>query len=316
LLVLPNQATHPAQPRFCSTDKVEFPWRHQLNPPERILDNDDLSGMPNNFRARLVRRLVACRELNLAAYEAVPLPFGMKFTWERELAENFAIAFGFAIEELLMNVFGGRVQVDEKGVAIYGLAATTDTTDAESETDSESKDDYLASMFEKNILEKYESFARTVKENPERYQLKLSVRPLEWSVESLFIVPLLSRKAVEEKPHLKGGYQAIEREFASSKSYSKIKEMTYELADKVGDSNHQRTVVADAAVSCMEVFQLVDSITGEVQGSEEEEEVVHIVRFELITETNKEDSSGSEGRKQGKWKIVDLDDALDGDVWW
>lgn len=66
----------------------------------------------------------------------------------------------------------------------------------------------------------------------------------------------------------------------------------------------------------MEVFQLVDSITGEVQGSEEEEEVVHIVRFELITETNKEDSSGSEGRKQGKWKIVDLDDALDGDVWW
>ena len=87
---------------------------------------------------------------------------------------------------------------------------------------------------------------------------------------------------------------------------------------KVGDANHQRTVVADAAISCMEVFQLVDSITGEVRGSEEEEEVVHIVRFELITETNKEGSHrlGSEGRNQGNWKIVDLDDTLDGDVWW
>ena len=121
--------------RLCSsstTKVVEFPWRHQLDPPERILDNDVLSGMPNNFRARLVRRLVACREMNLSAFEAVPLPFGMKFTWERELAENFAIAFGFAVEELLMNVFGGRVQVDKKGGSIYGLADTTEGTDTES----------------------------------------------------------------------------------------------------------------------------------------------------------------------------------------
>ena len=137
-----------------------------------------------------------------------------------------------------MNVFGGRVKVDEKGGSIYGLADTTEGTDTESGASGYSQDNlrdssHLASMIEKNLLEKYESFARTVAENPDRYQLKLSVRPLEWSLQSLFIVPLLSRKAVEEKPHLKGGYQAIEREFASSKSYSRIKEMTYDLAEKV-----------------------------------------------------------------------------------
>ena len=160
--------------------------------------------------------------------------FELRESRSRELAENFAIAFGFAIEELLMNVFGGRVQVDDKGGAIYGLA---DSTGSESRDDY-SQDDlrsspHLASMIEKNLLQQYESFARRVKDDPQRYQLKLSVRPFEWSVESLFIVPLLSRKAVEENPELEGGYQAIEREFASSKSYSRIKEMTYDLAEKV-----------------------------------------------------------------------------------
>ena len=52
-----------------------FPWRHESTETARLLEKDDFSGMPNNFRVRFVRRLVACRELNMTALDAIPIPF-------------------------------------------------------------------------------------------------------------------------------------------------------------------------------------------------------------------------------------------------
>ena len=127
--------------------------------------------------------------------------------------------------------------------------------------------------------------------------------------------PLLSREIVEKKPHLRGAYQRIENAFGKKATYSEVKQMTYDLADEIGeDAAYNRTVIADATIYCKEFYQVKDAKTGEiVDGMEdisEEEEVVHNVRFEVVTE---KDNSGT-GRKVGQWKIIDFDDMLEGNV--
>jgi hypothetical protein len=68
--------------------KDYFPWHHSPHALERIVNSDDLSGMPNNFRARFVRKMIAGRELNLNFWDMLPL--GFERGWEEELARNFA----------------------------------------------------------------------------------------------------------------------------------------------------------------------------------------------------------------------------------
>merc|ERR1712087_1103957 len=105
--------------------------------------------------------------------------------------------------------------------------------------------------------------------------------------------PLITRDIVEKKPHLKGSYQKIEREFAERKSYSAVKKMTYDLAGEIGkDDAYRRTVIADALITCSEFYQLRDLSSGHIiQGMEDgskEEEVVHNVRFEVTTEKDED----------------------------
>jgi hypothetical protein len=64
-----------------------------------------------------------------------------------------------------------------------------------------------------------------------------------------------------------------------------------------------------------------DVRTGEiVQGmedDEDEEEVVHLVRFEVVTDRKKKDNNNNNNtgeRDIGSWKIIDVDDLLDGNV--
>ena len=85
---------------------VLFPWRHESTPPARVLEQIDFSGMPNNCRARFVRKLIAARELNISFWEVLPFPF-YTHEWENELASNFSMAFGLALQELLCSLFQG-----------------------------------------------------------------------------------------------------------------------------------------------------------------------------------------------------------------
>ena len=120
---------------------------------------------------------------------------------------------------------------------------------------------------------------------------------------------------MEKKPHLKGAYQRIEKAFEKKATYSEVKRMTYDLADEIGeDDAYTRTVIADATIYCKEFFQVKDAKTGEIvdgmDDGSEEEDVVHNVRFEVVTE---KDDSGI-GRAVGNWRIIDLDDMLEGNV--
>ncbi|KAL3789327.1 hypothetical protein ACHAWO_000357 [Cyclotella atomus] len=301
-----------------------FPWRHSPNLPLRIAEKDDLSGMPNNFRARFVRRMIAGRELNLSLWDVLPL--GFERGWEEELAGNFATAYGMALCELLKSVFGVPVNNDYVTISMDSSIKDLDveqetnqmaaTTKTDSTYQSEVGDnpmnvplidnEYLNSMLDKNLLARYQLVDR------ESIHVKLSIKPISAMVQHIFAIPLLTREIVEQKPHLKGGYLRIEKEFEDTKSYDKVREMTLALADEVGRDSFKRTVVAEAVIHCLEFFQVKDVATGEVVrgmiDGEEAEEVVHLVRFEVVTDKRDD----GKGREVGNWKIIDWDDLLDG----
>lgn len=140
-----------------------FPWRHESQPTTRLLEKNDFSGMPNNFRARLIRRLVSCRELNISLLEAIPVPFFVH-TWETELVDNFKAAFVLALSELLSSIFQSPVKNEHGVISIDSrnkLNATTIPVE---------NDEYLNRMLDKNLLTKYQSM------NANKLRLKLSIR--------------------------------------------------------------------------------------------------------------------------------------------
>lgn len=85
-----------------------FPWRHDASLPDRVLQHNDFSGAfnPTARDPPILRKLIAARELNISAWDVLPIPF-YKHDWEIQLALNFAVAFEFAIGELLGTVFQG-----------------------------------------------------------------------------------------------------------------------------------------------------------------------------------------------------------------
>mmetsp|Transcript_9173 Transcript_9173/g.16588 ORF Transcript_9173/g.16588 Transcript_9173/m.16588 type:complete len:99 (-) Transcript_9173:32-328(-) len=98
--------------------------------------------------------------------------------------------------------------------------------------------------------------------------------------------------------------------------------MTYDLADEIGEADaYRRTVIADVLLTCSEYYQLRDSSNNSLlldiddnsmEDGAEEEVVVHNVRFEVTTEKGEDGSR----RIAGSWKIVDLDDLLEGNVFY
>jgi hypothetical protein len=92
-----------------STRTQILPWRHDPSLPERVLQHNDYSGAfnPTARDPPILRKLIAARELNISAWDVLPIPF-YKHDWEVELATGFAVAFEFAVGELLGTLFRGR----------------------------------------------------------------------------------------------------------------------------------------------------------------------------------------------------------------
>ena len=78
--------------------------------PERVLEHNDYSGAynPTARDPPAFRKLIAARELNIPVLDVLPIPF-YKHEWEINLANNFAVAFEFAMEELWRSVFRGKL---------------------------------------------------------------------------------------------------------------------------------------------------------------------------------------------------------------
>ena len=147
-----------------------FPWRHESRLPARLLEYDDLSGMPNNFRGRFVRRLVSCKEMNLSPWDAIPRPFFAR-GWEEELANNFKTAFELALEELLLSIYRGTVPVRrDRGVISID---TSKKVMASADANLMENNEYLYRMLDKRLIAKYQSI------NADNHHLKLSIGPIK-----------------------------------------------------------------------------------------------------------------------------------------
>jgi len=276
--------------------------------PDRVLQHNDFSG-PFNPTTRdppILRKLIAARELNIPFWDVMPIPFH-KHEWEMDLANNFAVAFEFAMEELLRSLFQVPVK-HENGIVSINSTTSTDviTTTSEVETHLFADNEYLKGMMDKNLIKQYQI-------NPENMHLKFSLQPIEAELQHIFAVPVqgLTREIVEDNPYVRGAIYRLHTAYDENGFDEDYFDL---LTDFAKHGPEKQTVVAEAAIRCNEFFQVKDTSTGRVvQGMEdgsEEEEVVHIVRFEVVTD---ESQDGGE-REIGNWKIIDVDDLLEGNV--
>lgn len=267
---------------------------------ERIVNQNDLSGMSLNARARFVRTSSAARELDVPWIQIL-----LTQSWKTRLAEDFAWAFQKGVAGILSRTF--RVPLEEIDRESEGIDLKSSSTEHSVWTDEhkEETESYVSSMLEENLQNLYKNI------DPVSIELILKMKPIDCRFENAFVVPMLTRDMVREKPSMKGLYQKIEQEYGKSKDLAKVRQMAEQLAKDTGFSG-MRTVIADVSIDCLETFQVRnvsnDSI---VQGDGTvEDKVTHVVRFEIVRSRNKDPD-----KQLGSWQIIDWDDQLDGNIW-
>ncbi|KAL7539270.1 hypothetical protein ACHAWF_006360 [Thalassiosira exigua] len=296
-----------SRPRASSTaaidDELFFPWRHSSMLPDRILERNDYSGAfnPTARDPPILRKLIAARELNIPVCNVLPIPF-YKHEWEVDLANGFAVAFEFAMIELLRSIFRVRVEHQDGIISLDSSKGDSMNDICDSVYDNE----YLKGMMDKKLIKQYQI-------NPEKMQLKFTLQPIEATLQHIFAVPVpgLTREIVEDNPYLRGAIYRLHSAYDENGFDEHYFDLLTDFAKHGPD---KRTVIAEASVRCMEFFQVKDASTGSVvQGMEdgsEAEEAVHIVRFEVVTD----EGGNNEERDIGNWKIIDVDDLLEGNV--
>ena len=163
---------------------------------------------------------------------------------------------------------------------------------------------------------------------PPPYQITLETTPLNAQIETLYFVPVLTRQHVDAKSHFKGSFQKLLAELAYKRHFeqSNFMELIQHFHDAIFHLNERLpkkwydadcyavTIVAQVSILCSERFQVKHVETGEIlQGSHDgkEQDVVHLVRFEMVNIVNEHGNLV----EMGSWQITDWDDLLDGNVW-
>lgn len=277
--------------------------------PDRVLEHNDFSGAfnPTTRDPPILRKLIAARELNIPVWNVMPIPFH-KHEWEMDLADNFAVAFEFAMEELLRSTFRVPVKHKDGIVSVNCTANTNAISTSEADTHPYGNNTYLEGMMDRSLIKQYDQI------NRENIQLKFSLQPIEAELQHIFAVPVpgLTREVVEQNSHVRGAIYRLHTAYDENGLDEDYFDLLWDFA-KHGPE--KRTVIAEAAIRCNEFFQVKDISSGRVvQGMEdgsEEEEVVHIVRFEVVTDMS---VPGGEREIVGNWKIIDVDDLLEGNL--
>ena len=193
---------------------------------------------------------------------------------------------------------------NEKGVV--SIDSTQSSTNKHYSTTEDNE--YLYGMMDKKLVNTYNQI------NLDNMQLKFSLQPIHAELNHIFAVPVpgLTREIVEENPYLRGAIYRLHHAYEETGFDEHYFDL---LTDFAKNGPDKRTIIAEVAITCLEFFQVKDKHSGRViQGMEDgsdEEEVVHIVRFEVVTDESQEDDSE---RDIGNWKIIDVDDLLEGNV--
>lgn len=175
------------------------------------------------------------------------------------------------------------------------------------EGDRDSSKSLMKSLLEDMLWKKYQSLDSTA------IDMTLKITPINARIEHAFVVPVLTRESVKEKPSLKGSYRKMEIEFQKNKDIDQARDMANAMIDATGNIGI-RTLVFDVSIDCLESFQIKNVATGEViQGNDDdvEKSVTHLVRFEMVT------TAGDPGeRMHGSWQVVDWDDLCNNNQWY
>jgi hypothetical protein len=79
----------------------------------------------------------------------------------------------------------------------------------------------------------------------------------------------------------------------------------------------ESTIVAQVLIECDEIFSVTDLTTGKIiQGDGELRRVPHVVRLEVVVDTQKKYGERGSHNELGSWQITDWDDLLDGNIWY
>ena len=201
------------------------------------------------------------------------------------------------------------VKIDSIFKADEAIVDFNESIESNACTDAErsSAQSLTKTLLEETLWAKYQSL------DPTTICLKLKIVPVDARIEHAFVVPVLTRASVKEKPSIKGSYRNMEAEFQKNKDISQARQLANEIIDATGNIG-VRTVIFDVSIDCIESFQIKDAKTGElIQGTDtnESKRVTHLVRFEMVT------TPGDEGqRAQGSWQLVDWDDLSKNYQWY
>ena len=197
---------------------------------------------------------------------------------------------------------------NENGIVSIDCSANNDI-DTNNLKDCIEINDYLHGMMDKKLISAYNNGFDT-----ENMQLTLSLQPIEAKLEHIFAIPVpgLTREAVEENPYLRANIYRLHHAYQESGFDEHYFDL---LTDFAKNGAEKRTIIAEAAITCNEFFQVKDASGTVIDGMEDDEpeEVVHIVRYEVVTDEASEGSDSGE-REIGQWKIIDIDDLLEGNV--
>lgn len=186
-------------------------------------------------------------------------------------------------------------------------------------------------MLEPTLISLYRSAHTYCKH---KLEIKLRSKPKSAQIQSLFLVPFLTRAEVEDNVTLKHSFRNVVKalhreseELGRELSYFEIGSIVAEELDdmsenqmmrrqKAGEDDNvvQMTVVSQVSIQCDELFVVRDTDTGDVvQGDPKENlnEVTHLVRFETVIALNME----TRETVIVGWQITDWDDLLDGNIW-
>jgi len=274
-----------------------FPWRSSNVMLDRLETPNDLSGSPDQDAIGLWKRTsMVGRHFR---YSWLELLIG---SWKQPVAKDMGWAFQKGLAGLLSRVLSVPMTKIDKGIAGIDLDTTSPKIESLGNwTEEEDKDakDFIDGTLEERLRSKYNSI------DPKIHDVRFSCKPISYEVEYGHVVPIITREVVAKDPHLLELYQ----DFIGG-SYSDIQEKFKRLLERAKNGDATFTLVVDVSVQCLERFYIADKETGDIiQGSNTEEEVCHLVRFE---NTVRQD----EKHPFGDWIITDWDDLLEGNVWY
>mmetsp|Transcript_31006 Transcript_31006/g.47285 ORF Transcript_31006/g.47285 Transcript_31006/m.47285 type:complete len:313 (-) Transcript_31006:278-1216(-) len=279
-----------------------FPWRSSPTLLDRLETPNDLSGAPQTSFGRWIRTASVGRYFRASISD---LMFG---TWKQPLANDMGWAFQKGLAGLLSNQLSvpmGKIDKGGDGIevdtALFRDQSSTNWTDE----DIKASKKFIEETLEERLRSKYSNIL-----DPDVHDFKFKCRPADYVLEYAYVIPILTREIVARDPSLLEMYRDLDQSILSkSVSPDDIQEQVQKLMARVKNGEATFTLIVDMSVKCLESFCISNRETGDIiQGSGDEQEVYHLVRFENIAQKNKEPSLGN-------WIISDWDDLLQGNVW-